>query len=142
MSEASRSIIINASQEKVFDVISDFESYPEFLPEMKKVKVEKAGKKEITAAFTLNLIKEINYRLKLKLTKPTSVSWKLIDGNLMSENNGSWKLKKISARKTEAQYKIEVKFGTLVPGFISTMLVGSSLPKMLEAFKERIENTK
>jgi len=141
MSGAKKSIVINAPREKVFETITDFESYPEFLPEMKDVVVENESPKEIIASFTLNLVKEINYRLVLKLAKPSSVSWKLVDGDIMTENTGSWKLKKLSAKKTEATYSIEVGFGAFVPGFISNMLVSSSLPTMLNNFKKRIEES-
>jgi ribosome-associated toxin RatA of RatAB toxin-antitoxin module len=140
MSGATRSITINASREKVFEVISDFEDYPEFLPEMKNVGIDKKTAKEVVAFFTLNMMKEINYTLKLKLTKPSSISWTLVEGDVMSKNSGSWKLKKVSPRKTDATYTIDVQFGSFVPGFISNMLVESSLPKMMGHFKKRIEN--
>jgi len=139
MSGAKESIIIDASREKVFDVISDFESYPEFLPEMKDVYVEEATAKEVVASFTLSLIKSIEYTLKIKLNKPTSVSWVLVEGEMMIRNTGSWKLKKLSAKKTEATYTIDVGFGLLVPSSVANMLVERSLPQMLENFRERIE---
>ena len=40
MAQASRSVTINVPPEKLFEVIVDYEKYPEFLPEVKKVKVE------------------------------------------------------------------------------------------------------
>lgn len=141
MSEVSDKIVINASREKAFEVISDFESYPEFLPEMKNVVVEKETEKEATVLFTFDFMKEVNYRLKLSLTKPSKITWKLVDADIMSENSGSWKLKKLSAKKTEATYTIDVKFGSFVPSFISDTLVNNSLPTMLNNFKERIEKS-
>ena len=40
MAQASKSITINVPPERLFDVISDYEKYPEFLPEVKQVKIE------------------------------------------------------------------------------------------------------
>lgn len=140
MNGLTESIVINASQEKVFKVISDFESYPEFLPEIEEVQIEKKTAKQVIAKFTLNLMKRISYRMKMKINKPDGISWELIDGDILTQNNGSWKLKKISTRKTEAIYSIDVKFGSFVPSFISNMLINNTLPQMLENFKDRIEN--
>ncbi|HUJ28564.1 MAG TPA: SRPBCC family protein, partial [Myxococcales bacterium] len=50
MAQASRTVTVNVPPEKMFDVIVDYEKYPEFLPEVKKVKVD-AGQgsiKEVT----------------------------------------------------------------------------------------------
>ena len=38
MPGATRSIVFNAPIEKCFEVISDYERYPEFLPEVKKIR--------------------------------------------------------------------------------------------------------
>ena len=139
MTEVSRSIVIDAPREEVFDVVTDFESYPEFLPEMKEVNLEKGSAKEAVTSFKLQLLKTIKYRLKLKLTRPSSVSWTLLDGEMMKKNTGSWKLKKLSAKKTEAKYSIDIELGGFVPKAVTDRLVSGSLPAMLENFKKRIE---
>ncbi|KAB2840629.1 SRPBCC family protein, partial [bacterium] len=61
MSHASASIEIEAPVKQVFEVISDFEAYPEFLPETREVVVEKKSGKSARVTFTINLIKKITY---------------------------------------------------------------------------------
>lgn len=139
MNGVEKKITINASQEKAFKVISDVEGYPGFLSDMEEVTVEKKSTKEIVASFTLQLITKIKYTLKIRLDKPNSISWTLVDGQMMKANTGSWKLKKISANKTEATYSIDIKLGALVPKSIVNTLVESNLPRMLKSFKKRIE---
>src|SRR5205085_3782326 len=56
MAQASRSVTINVPPEKLFEVIVDYEKYPEFLPEVKKVKVE-GGQ---------GSIKEVTYMVDIK----------------------------------------------------------------------------
>lgn len=139
MTKVTRSIIINAPREKVYEVIADFEGYPKFLPETKEVSIEKASAKEVVATFTLQMIKEVSCTLRFKMTRPSGISWTLVEGEMITDNKGSWKLKKLSPRKTEVKYTIDVSFGLLVPGFISKMLMENNLPKMLDNFKKRIE---
>ena len=43
MAGATRSIVIDAPPEKVFDVVTDYERYAEFLPEVKQV--QSSGRK-------------------------------------------------------------------------------------------------
>lgn len=139
MTSVSRSIIINSPREKVFDVITDFGSYPQFLSDMKKVVVEKSSSKEIVASFELQIVTTLKYRLKLKLTRPSTVTWKMIEGQLMKKNDGGWKLKALSPKRTEATYTIDVEMGAFIPKSITNNLIGNNLPAMLESFKKRIE---
>jgi len=57
----------------------------------------------------------------------------------MRENRGSWDLQP-QGTQTLATYSIEMTFGPLVPKAIVNALVETSLPKMLESFKKRVES--
>jgi coenzyme Q-binding protein COQ10 len=141
MAVATRTITIDAPREKVFDVVTNYEKYPEFLPEAKKVSVKRSG---TTAEVTweINVIKTITYSLKMTEEKPSRVSWSFIKGEMMKDNKGSWVLEDAGEGKTRAIYTVELKLGALVPSSIEKALAESSLPKMLEAFKKRAEAQK
>lgn len=141
MAQASKSITVNVPPEKLFEVIADYEKYPEFLPEVKKVKVD-AGQgaiKEVT--YTVDLkAKVITYTLKHTAERPARVSWTMVKGELMKGNDGSWALKPgPQPGTTEATYTIDLKLSSLVPGFIEKALAEQSLPGMLANFKSRAE---
>lgn len=140
MSAVSQEIVFDAPIDVAFGVIVDFKNYPRFLKDMTEVLVLDSTKTSAEVRFTLNLIKKVEYTLALTLKSPTTVSWKLKSSDSLRKNSGSWKLKKLDATTTEATYTLDVEFGMLVPGFISKMLVGSSLPSTLQAFKKRIES--
>lgn len=139
MSSAQASIDIEAPIKTVYDVITDFESYPEFLPETKDVEVEKQNAKSATVTFTISVIKKITYTLNMKLTSPKSVQWSLVRGDMMKKNSGSWKLSEKKKGVTHASYEIEMDFGGMVPKAISSKLIGTNLPSMLKAFRDRAE---
>jgi ribosome-associated toxin RatA of RatAB toxin-antitoxin module len=144
MATASRSVTVNVPPEKLFDVIIDYEKYPEFLPEVKKVKVD-AGQgaiKEVT--YTVDIkAKVITYTLKHTAEKPTKCSWTMIKGEMMKGNDGSWTLKPgAQPNTTDATYTIDLKLSALVPGFIEKVLAEQNLPGLLANFKKRAESLK
>lgn len=141
MPEVSRTVIINAPQEHVFDIITDFESYPKFLSVMKDVTVNKKHKDLIEATFTIDVITTIKYTLSLKLKRPNKILWHMLEGQMMRSNTGSWNLKAVGKDKTEVTYSIDIGLGLLVPRQVTNILVGSNLPKMLDEFKKHSEKT-
>ena len=142
MATVVQSIEINAPIESCFDVICDFKNYTKFLDGMKKVKVITQSKEKAQVEFTLDLFKRITYTLDMKMDAPGSVIWDLANADLMKKNSGSWTLTKKSAKKTKAEYKIDIDFTIWVPGPIADFLVDSSVPATLESFKKEIEKRK
>ena len=142
MAIASASIEINASPKECFDVITDYERYPEFLTESKEVMIEKKSGHTAEVTFTLHLIKKFSYTLKMIGKPPNTVRWSFVKGDLMKKNDGEWTLDKLGNGTTRATYTIDIDLGLFVPGAISKMLIGSNLPNMLKNFKKRIEERK
>jgi ribosome-associated toxin RatA of RatAB toxin-antitoxin module len=70
------------------------------------------------------------------------MSWTFIEGEMMRDNKGSWQLEPEGEGKTKATYTVEMALGPLVPKTIVNALVDTSLPKMLDAFKKRVESIK
>lgn len=139
MAGATRSIVINAPIEKIFGVITDYEKYPEFLPEVKKIRLSNRKDNTVDVQYEAEIVKTIKYTLRLKEEKPNKVSWSFIDGEFMKDNKGGWVLEDLGGGKVKATYNIEVTVGMLVPKTIITALVDTQLPKTLEAFKARAE---
>ena len=140
MATATKSIVINVPPDKFFDVIVDYEKYGEFLPEVKKVKLDggQGSIKEVT--YTVDIkAKVINYTLKHTAEKPSRMSWTMIKGEMMKGNDGSWTLKAAPNGGTEATYAIDLRLSSLVPGFIEKALAEQSLPGLLANFKARAE---
>ena len=140
MPGATRSITINAPVEKVFDVITAYETYPQFLTECKEVKLTGRQGAEVNVHYKIDVVKTIRYTLHMKEERPKKVSWTFVEGEVMKDNKGSWTLEAEGEGKTRATYSIEMAVGMLVPKSIVNTLVDASLPKMLEAFKRRAES--
>lgn len=139
MAGATRSIIINAPIEKVFDVITQYEKYGEFLPEVKEVRTSGRQGSEVNVHYKVDVVKTIKYTIRVKEERPTRMSWTFVDGEFMKDNKGSWVLEPAGEGKTKGTYTVEMALGALVPKAVVNALVDTSLPKMLEAFKRRAE---
>lgn len=140
MPGASRSIVIDAPPEKVFDVITDYPHYPEFMSEVRTIAVKNRKGNEADVHYEVDVIKRIKYALHMKEERPKKLSWSFIEGDWMRDNKGSWVLEPAGDGKTQVTYTIEMALGPLVPKTIVTALVEQSLPKMLEAVKKRVES--
>jgi coenzyme Q-binding protein COQ10 len=140
MAGASRSVVFEASIDKCFAVISDYERYPEFLPEVKKITTSNRRENEVDVHYEAEVVKIIKYTVHMKEEKPNRVSWTFIDGEFMKDNRGGWVLEDMGNGHTKATYSIEVTVGMLVPKTILNVLVDTQLPKLLTNFKARIES--
>lgn len=132
------SIEINAPRSVVYEVITDFESYPNFLRGPKQVVVQKSTAKSAIVNFTVSLIKKINYTLEIKLSPEKGITWKLVEGDsIMKKNSGKWKLTEKKGL-THAEYQVEVDLGNL-PKPIAKKLVEGNLPTMMKSFRDQAE---
>lgn len=141
MPGATRTIVINAPVEKVFDVIIQYERYPEFLPEVKEVRVANRQGGSLELHYKVDVVKTIRYSIRVTEERPRRMAWSFIEGEMMKDNKGSWLLEPEGEGKTRATYNVEMALGLLVPKAVVNALVDTSLPKMLEAFKRRAEGT-
>ena len=142
MAGAQRTITINAPVEKCWSVISDYERYPEFLPEVKKIRTLNRRGNEVDVQYEAEVVKVIKYTVHMKEEGPKKLSWSFIDGEFMKDNKGGWVLEDGGGGTTKATYSIAVEVGMLVPKTIINALVDTQLPKLLENFKKRIESQK
>ncbi|MFZ5444695.1 MAG: type II toxin-antitoxin system RatA family toxin [Myxococcota bacterium] len=142
MPGAQRTITINAPVEKCWAVISDYERYPEFLPEVKKIKTQNRRGNEVDVQYEAEVVKLIKYTVHMKEEGPKKLQWSFVDGEFMKDNKGGWSLEDAGNGTTRATYSIEIEVGMLVPKTIINALVDTQLPKLLENFKKRIETHK
>ncbi|MFP2911762.1 type II toxin-antitoxin system RatA family toxin [Pyxidicoccus sp. 3LFB2] len=141
MAGATRTIVINAPVEKVFDVITQYDRYPEFLPEVKEVRAANRQGNSLELHYKVDVVKTIRYSIRVTEERPRRMAWTFIEGEMMKDNKGSWVLEPDGEGKTKATYTVEMALGMLVPKTVVNALVDTSLPKMLEAFKRRAEGT-
>lgn len=140
MPGATRSIVVNSPIEKVFAVVTDYDRYGEFIPEVRRITTSNRRGNEIDVHYEIEIVKRIRYSIRMKEEKPTRLSWTFIEGEIMKDNKGSWVLSPAGEGKTNVTYNVELALGLLVPKKIVNMLTDQGLPKMLEGFKKHVES--
>ncbi len=139
MPKVSKSVTINAAKNRVFDVVTDYAAYKDFIPEIESVEIVKKGASSTDVSFEVNLVVRTSYTLRFKPKKYQSVDWSLVKGDYMKSNSGSWNFSSVGVNKTRLTYSTEVEFGWLVPSSVAKALIEDNLPNMLRLFKKRIE---
>jgi coenzyme Q-binding protein COQ10 len=141
MPQVSRSIVINVTPEQLATVIGDFEKYPQFLPEVKKISVTNRTETSAEVHYEIDVIKTIRYSLKITREGLNS-KWVFLKGDLFKKNEGSWVLKPEGEGRTHATYSLDIAIGGFipVPKAITDGLTEQSLPKLLENFRKRAES--
>lgn len=141
MPGATRTIEVAAPVERVYQVVTDYEQYPKFLPEVKAVRVTDRQNGGVTVHYQVQLIKSVRYTVRMAEEQPSRVGWSFVEGEVMKDNRGEWRLEPLGPGRTRVTYTVEMKFGALVPRAITDKLVETSLPSMLDAFRRRAEST-
>lgn len=140
MASARETVLINAPLAKVYGIITDYERYPQFLPEMTSVSIVSRHDNVVVARFDLELMMRFSYTLRLEEEPPAALRWTLDAATMMVSNSGSWRLEAVG-EQTRATYVLEVELKGLIPKSVKDRLIGMTLPQTLERFKRRAEGT-
>jgi len=138
MAAATTTETFPCSPEQFFNIVADYEKYPEFLNEVKSCKViETKGNKKLVE-FQVSMIKTFTYRLWMTEEHNKRVSWTLDSGDVFKTSSGSWDLED-SGGKTKAKYAVDATFKVFVPGPVAKALVNVNLPNMMKAYQDRVK---
>ena len=139
MPSARHEVNIGVTIDEMMDVITDFERYPSFLPEMDSCDVLPVEGNQWEVRFTIKVVKRIRYTLRLERVNERSIRWSLVEGAFKS-NNGGWDLTPVGdGASIRAEYFIDLQVGMFVPSSIMRTLVERTLPETVTRFKEEAE---
>ncbi len=138
MPGANHTEIFACSVEQLYDVIADYERYPEFLSEVKECKILKTEGDKKIVEYHISLIKTFKYSLAMKEQRPNLITWEFVGGEIFKSSSGSWKLQE-EAGRTRANYTVEAVFSMFIPGPIAKTLLTVNLPTMMSAYHKRIK---
>ena len=140
MPQAVQSIEVNVTPDAFFDVITDFESYPSFLSEVRSCRLVSDDGGCLEVDYVVQVIKRFEYTLRFEAERATSLSWQLKGSSFIKRNEGSWTLEPLDdGTGTKATYRVLVETSLFVPRAVATKLLEVTLPATLSASKREAE---
>ncbi|MDP7040753.1 MAG: SRPBCC family protein [Myxococcota bacterium] len=139
MPNTEQDIVINTPIQTIYDIVCDYEKYPEFLPEIKRASLLQRQENIAYVEFELELIMRITYILAITETPYEGIRWELSESRHLKSNVGGWYLTKVDEQKAKANYDISVELKGLVPKSVMQRLTEKTLPLTLKRFKDRAE---
>lgn len=137
-----KEVIFEAPVEKVYQAITRYQDYPEFLDWVTGLEVLEQTEEGARIEYSLNLIKKIRYVLKMDHIPNKKVSWHFDSGDLFKVNQGSWSLESVGENQTKVTYNVEIAVKGFIPmaGTIVKGLTEGQLPQMLKAYEKKAQS--
>ena len=140
------SIDIAAKPGEVLDVIADFESYPQWATEVKKVEVltEEGDGWADQVRFTLDAgaIKDtyiLDYEWDVTRNGTGVVSWGLVEASVLKAMNGSYTLAAKGSATTTVTYRLAVDVKIPMLGMLKRKAEKVIIDTALKELKKRVE---
>ena len=139
------SIEIDADVKTVMDEIADYESYPDWSGEIKKVEIrdrdEKKRGKHVYFEVAQGPLKAdyvLEYTYK---PKDAGVSWTLVEGHNIRKLDGEYSLESAS-KGTKVTYRMSVETPLPMLGFMRRQIERRIIDVALKGLKKRVESNR
>jgi uncharacterized membrane protein len=140
---ANERIRIDAPAERCWDVAVDFESYPEWVRDVKEVHTlernpEGLGTRVEYRAAALG--KSVRYILEYDYSDaPNGFSWKFVEGDMLRRLDGSYRFEPESPSSTRVHYELAVDLAVPLPGLLKRRAAGLIMGSALKELKKQVE---
>jgi ribosome-associated toxin RatA of RatAB toxin-antitoxin module len=135
-------IDVEATAEEIFAVATDFEAYPEWNANIKKVEIKETdGEGRATQVWyeVDAKVKTLTYTLAYDYSNaPSSFSWDLVDGSV-KELSGSYSFDEFDD-VTEVEYETRIDPGFPLPGLLKRQAEKQIVKGALADLKKRVES--
>jgi uncharacterized protein YndB with AHSA1/START domain len=115
---AENTIEIAASPDEVFDAITDYDSFPDWIGAVYETDVterDKDGLGEVVKFVADGKVRKIRYTLRYHYDRPGRIWWDFLDGEGIKQMDGEWSIEE-DGQGAKATYKVGVDAGRGIPG--------------------------
>ena len=122
--QATQHMVIGASPQRIWDVLTDFDSYPTWARDLKSATVvarDDEGRPLDVAFRAAAMGRSTSYTLRYDYTgAPERMSWELVRGDIMRRLDGSYLLVPVNGAgdRTRVTYHLAVDLIVPLPGFV------------------------
>jgi ribosome-associated toxin RatA of RatAB toxin-antitoxin module len=138
----SDNIDVAATAAEIFEVATDFEAYPEWNANIKKVEIRETDDEGRATKVWMQVdakVKTLSYTLSYDYSEaPDAFSWDLIDGDVKALS-GSYRFDEFDD-VTEVQYETSLDPGFPIPSFLKKQGEKQIVKGALADLKKRVES--
>jgi len=144
--QARERITVDAPVEVCFEVLTDFERYPEWAGDLKDVSVverDAEGRAVVVEFRAAAMGRSTTYRLRYDYSgAPHRLSWRLESGDIQRELDGAYELAPADGRpdRTDIGYELSIDLIMPIPGFVKRRAETRILKTALDELKARVES--
>jgi ribosome-associated toxin RatA of RatAB toxin-antitoxin module len=134
--------VIGASPADVYGVIADLEAYPEWAHDVLRTEVVEQttdGLPELVAFAVDARIATVHYVLQYQHDPPHRVRWRLVEGEMLSQLDGSYRLAPAPDGTTTVRYELEADLALPLPSYIQRRAARVILETGLSGLRDRVE---
>ncbi len=140
---ATETITIAASPERVWQVVTDLDSYPQWAKDVKDVKVHSRDDegRAVDVEFRASALgRSTHYTLRYNYERaPGVLSWNIVRGDITKRIDGTYTFSPSSGGGTNVHYELAIELAVPLPGFVKRRAEVRILNTMRE-LKERAES--
>ena len=140
---AAQTTLINAPLQTCWDIVLDFEKYPDWAKDVKEAVIRdrdnqgRASRVEYRASA---LGRSTHYTLEYDYSEqPARLSWHLVEGDIMRALNGAYSFVEVD-NGTQVFYELELELVVPLPGFVKRRAEARILIEAIKELKARAES--
>lgn len=133
-----KTVVVAVPLEDFWLTITDYTAYPRILEDVKTATIVERTGSEVVVSFTIKvLLKGFDYTLRMREEPPgpdghASLTWSMVSSSTLAQNDGGWKLVKVSETSTQVTYWNELASKGFLPKSFINGLARIALPAMLK----------
>jgi uncharacterized membrane protein len=143
--QATQSMDIAASADRIHDVLLDFEAYPTWARDLKGVSVESVDSADRGSEVTFRAAamgRSTSYTLRYQYDDdPSRISWELVRGDIMRRLDGSYLLEPlVDGERTRVTYHLAVDLVVPLPSFVKRRAESKIIHTALRELRAHVES--
>ena len=143
--EATQQMMVGASPQRTWEVLTDFDDYPTWATDLKSAEVvtrDDEGRLLEVAFRAAAMGRSTSYRLRYDYTEaPRVLAWRLVEGDITRKLDGSYELLPVEGdpNRTEVVYHLEVELVVPLPGFVKRRTKARIIQIALRQLRDYLE---
>ncbi len=139
--EASRTVVVGASLDRVLATIRDVAHQPDWVEEIKTVDVLESADDGLPAVAKVTAAAPVGtdeYTLSYE-HRDDGMSWTLVKGRLQTGQDASYTLRAVDPERTEVTFDLRISHNLPLPGFLRRKVIGDLVDHNVNGLQRHFE---